>query len=164
MREPVMGPAPVVLRVGVKGIDPVRREEHAAAGLDDTAELPHRRCRVGHVLQHLQAEHDVEARVLDRDRVDRPVQVGVRIARDVESDDLRGAVQQPLVGPVAATDVEHAQPAHVLDAEPGEQWLAHGVLHRGTPGIQPRIHSVGSLVAASPNVSQVNASSGMPAT
>ena len=81
------------------------------------------------MLEHLQAEHDVEARVLDRDRVDRAVEVCVRVAGNVEADDLRGTGEQPLVGAVAAADVEHAQPAHVLAAQPLEQRLANGVLH-----------------------------------
>jgi len=88
MGETFMRPPPEVVRIRVKGIDAVRREEHTAAGLDHAAELLHGRCRIGYVLEHLQAEDNVEACVFDRDRLDRSMQVGVRIPRDIEADDL----------------------------------------------------------------------------
>ena len=85
------------------------------------------------MLEHLQAEHDVEARVLDGDGVDRAVQVGVRVPRDVEAD---GVGEELAIGPVAAADVEHALPADVLRAQPVDERLAHRVLDRPTAGLE----------------------------
>ena len=148
----------------MEGVHAVRGEEDAATVLDGAPQLAHGRRRIGYVLQHLEAEHDVEARVLDRDRVDRAVQVRVRVAGPVEADDLGRTCQKRVVGTIAAADVEHAQSPHVLRCEPVEQRLAYGVLHGRADRTQAPAHSVRSLVAASPKVSQVRASSGMPAT
>ena len=92
----------------MKRIDAVGREEHAAARTHGTPQLAHCRGGIRHVLEHLEAEHDVEARVRDGHRVDRAVQVRVRVPGHVEADDLGGAREQPLVRPVAAADVEDA--------------------------------------------------------
>ena len=116
------------------------------------------------MLEHLQAEDDVEARVLDGDRLDRAVEVRVGVPGTVEADDLAGVVEQPLVGPVAAADVEHARSADVLRLEPREERLAHGVLHRGAMRLQAVAHASTTRVAARPKARNVSASSGMPAT
>ena len=63
-------PAPVVDGRRVVHLRSVGREEQPAAGGDDAKELAHRERRVVRVLEHLIAEHDVEAAVLDRERLD----------------------------------------------------------------------------------------------
>ena len=70
--EPGVGPAPVVLRRRVVDLHAVRRGKHASAGRGDAPQLAHGVRRVVTVLEHLRAEDDVEARVVDRKRLDRP--------------------------------------------------------------------------------------------
>ena len=113
----------------MKRIDAVCREENPSTGSDDAPELADGGGRIEHVLEHLQAEHDVVARVLHRNRIDRSVEVGARVAGDVEADELRGAAQERVVRTVAAADVEHACPRDVLRGEPVDEWAAYCVLH-----------------------------------
>ena len=60
--QPLVRPAPVVDRRGVVPLDSVRRGEHAAPGSGDATKLAHGLRRVVAVLEHLRAEHEVEAR------------------------------------------------------------------------------------------------------
>ena len=112
--EPRVGPAPVVGGRRVVGHHAVRRDEHAAAGGGDAGELRHGRGRVVAVLEHLDAEDDVEARVLERQRLHRPAYVGVRVLDRVDAD-VRGGVrrEERLVGLLAAAHVEEPVRAEV---------------------------------------------------
>ena len=68
--QPLVRPAPVVLRRGVVHLDAVRRGEHASAGSGHAVQLAHRLRRVVAVLEHLRAEDEVERAVLDGQRLD----------------------------------------------------------------------------------------------
>ena len=69
--QPRVRPAPVVDGRRVVDLRPVRREQEPAAWRDGAEELANRERRVVRVLEHLVAEDDVEAAVLDRERLDR---------------------------------------------------------------------------------------------
>jgi hypothetical protein len=137
-------------------IDAVRRSEHASTRPDDAAQLAHGGAGIGHVLEHLQAQDDVEARVVDRYRFERAVQVCVRVPRHVEAERVR---EELPVRTVAAADVEHAC-IGLPPAQPLEERLAHGVLHGAARRVEASAHSR----AANPNPRNVSASSGIPAT
>jgi len=68
--EALVRPAPQVVRVRVERVDAVCREEHPASGPHDASQLPHRRRRIRYVLEHLEAEHDVEAAAVHGNRID----------------------------------------------------------------------------------------------
>ena len=138
-------PAPEIVRVRVEGIDAVRREQHPAARLHDPPQLAHRRCGLRHVLENLQAEHDVEARVLDGDRVDRAVHVGVRVAGHVEADDRRSTCKQRFVRPLAAADVEHVDARELLRGQPLEERLPNRIADGRARRVEAAAHSSTSL-------------------
>ena len=112
-----MRPAPVVLGRGVVHLDAVRRGEHAPAGSRDAPQLAHRLRRVVAVLEHLRAEDDIEARVLDRQRLDRPAQLGNGVLDDVDADVLARVLREEgVVRLRAAAHVEQARYASRFSA------------------------------------------------
>ena len=66
------------------------------------------------MLEHLIAQDDVEARVLDRERLDRPDQIRRWVLDDVDADVFRGRREVRVVRLDAAADVEDAQISHGL--------------------------------------------------
>ncbi len=125
-----------------------------------------RRGRVGDVLEHLEAEHDVEARVLDRDRSIEPCRSACSFAGHVEADDLRrareaarsyGRSPQP-TSSTRARDVLRARASRAAACAPA---YCTDVRRRLAGA---RSFGRISLVAARPKASHVSASSGMPAT
>src|SRR3954453_23968267 len=67
--ESLMRPAPEILGIRVKRVDTVGRQKDAAAGPPDAMQLTDRLGRVGHVLEHLEAQDDVEACSVDWDGI-----------------------------------------------------------------------------------------------
>ena len=72
-------------------LHPVGGREHAPARSDRAPQLADGLRRVVAVLEHLVAEDEVEGAVLDRERLDRPEQVGRGILDDVDADVARRA-------------------------------------------------------------------------
>src|SRR5919198_1188630 len=73
------------------------------------AQLAHALRRVVRVLEHLDAEYEVEARILDRQALDRALEVGGGVLDHVDADVLaRVRLEEGEVRLDAAPDVEHA--------------------------------------------------------
>ena len=108
--EPLLRPAPEIDRVRVERPDAVSRRERVAAGLEHARDLPERLSGVARVLEHLGAEHDVERRVVDLERLDRADMRHVRAWLDVRADVLRGdRGEERVVRHLPAADVEDAR-------------------------------------------------------
>jgi len=82
-----------------------RRQDQRAALVDDSADLAQHRVRIGHVLEHLGTEHEVEG--LRRERQDGRVASHVRGAEQIGGD-VATVREQVGVGSLAAAQVEDA--------------------------------------------------------
>ncbi len=84
--------------------------------------------RVIHMLEHLRAENDVEGRIVDRQRLDRAVQIGVRILLHIHADVLGSRGEEGVVRLEPAADVEHTLSRRrcTLTMQPVRKWSTHG--------------------------------------
>lgn len=104
-----MRPPPVVDRGRVVDLHPVGRAQHSTTRSGDPPQLAHRSSRIVTVLKHLRAQHDVETRVFNGQRLDGATQVSRRILDHVHPYVVGCDISE--VGVIrlhAATDVQHA--------------------------------------------------------
>ena len=109
--QPLVRPAPEILRRGVVDLHAVSRGEHPPPGCRHAPQLAHGLRGIVAVLEDLRAQHDVEGGVGDRERLDGAAQLRGGVLDDVDADVLTGDVgEERQVGLRPAADVEDTQP------------------------------------------------------